>query len=428
MESIFRKIKLLFQDSSLLGKISFTVFILVVFRALAAIPIPGVDQGQLEALFQGSSAFGQFLGFINVFSGGGLSQLSIVMLGVGPYITASIVLQLLTVMSPKLKAMYQGEDGEGSRRRFIQYGRILTVPLALIQGYSFIALLERQGVIVGLDTADKLINVLVITAGTVLLMWLGELISEFGIGNGVSLLIFAGIVSALPTQLTQAFLSFDRSMAPMYIAFAAVAVLIILAVVYITEAERPIPVTYAKQVRGNKVFGGVSTYLPIRLTQTGVMPIIFALSFLLFPQVIANMLTLTSNATLTAYAMRLTEYLANPVIYGTAYFILVFVFTYIYTAIIFDPKQISENLQKGGAFLPGVRPGQPTAEHLGVVITRLTLVGALFLGIIAVMPIAMQGIFKISSLALGGTALLIVVSVIMDVVKKVNAQLTAREY
>lgn len=428
MNEFTRKIKLLLLDKSLLWKISFTLIILAIFRGLAAIPIPGVDEARLAALFASSSAFGQFLGLVNIFSGGGLAQLSIVMLGVGPFITASIIMQLLTVMSPKLKAMYQGEDGEGSRRRFIQYSRMLTVPLALVQGYGFITLLEQQGVIGNLDTVDKLINVLIITAGSVLLMWLGELITEFGVGNGVSLIIFAGIVASLPTTVAQTLVSFDQSQIPVYLAFIGLAVVIILGVVFVTEAERPIPVTYAKQVRGNKVFGGISTYLPIRLTQTGVMPIIFALSILLFPQVIANLLTLTENQTVVGYAQRVNEFLANQWTYGIVYFLLVFIFTYFYTAIVFDPKQISENLQKNGAFMPGVRPGASTAEHLASIITRLTLVGALFLGLIAVLPIIMQGVFQISTLALGGTALLIVVSVVMDVLKKVNAQLTAKEY
>lgn len=428
MDQIIRKLKILFGDRSILNKVLFTLFILAAFRALAAIPVPGIDHAQLAALLESGSAFGQLIGLVNLFSGGVLSQLSIVMLGVGPYITGSIVMQLITVMSPKLKAMYQGEDGDGARRRFIQYGRMLTVPLALVQGWSFITLLERQAVLSNIDTVDKIINVLVITAGSVILMWLGELISEFGIGNGVSVIIFAGIVASLPTTIVQTILSYDVSQIPLYIAFVVLSAVLILGVVFITEGERPIPVTYAKQVRGSKVSGGVSTYLPIRLTQTGVMPIIFALSILVFPQVIGNLLTLTDNVVLNVYATQINTWLANPWIYGILYFVLVVVFTYFYTFIVFEPTRISNNLQKSGAFVPGVRPGQATADFLGTIITRLTLIGAVFLGIIAVFPTIVQHTFQIATLSIGGTALLIVVSVVMDVIKKTNAQLTAREY
>jgi preprotein translocase subunit SecY len=350
------------------------------------------------------------------------------MLGVGPYITASIIMQLLTMMSPRLKAMYQ-EEGEAGRRKFSQYSRWLSVPLALLQAYGFIVLLQKQGVITHFSSFALAVNVIVVTAGSILLMWIGELITEFGIGNGVSLIIFAGIVASLPGAIGQAIFAFDPSQLPLYILFVIVAFVIIYGVIYITEAERPIPVTYAKRVRGNKVFGGVSTYLPLRLNQAGVIPIIFALSILLFPQFILGLISGgASNEALKAAAGSVLAFLSNGWVYASLYFVMVFLFTYFYTAVTFDPHQISENLQKNGAFIPGVRPGQSTSEHIGKVLTRITLVGATFLGLVAVLPLIMKAITGITSLAIGGTALLIVVSVVLDLVKKIDAQLSMREY
>ncbi len=423
MSEFFNKLKLVFQDKILRKRIVFTLIALIIFRVLAAIPISGVDHGRLAQFF-GSN---QFLGLLNIFSGGGLSQLSIVMLGVGPYITGSIIMQLLTIMSPKLKEMYQ-EEGEAGRRKFAQYGRILTIPLAFLQSFSFIKILESQQVLPHLSGFALATDILVITAGSVLLMWIGELISEFGIGNGVSLIIFAGIVARLPTSMGQAFFSFTPAQIPIYLVFIVFAALVIVGVVIITEAERPIPVTYAKQVRGNKVYGGTSTYLPLRINQAGVIPIIFALSILLFPQMILRFLQNASNAIVEAVSRTLLSVLANQWFYGVMYFLLVFIFTYFYTAVTFDPDQISTNLQKNGAFIPGVRPGKSTSEHISRILTRLTLVGALFLGVIAVLPLIMSGITGITALSIGGTSILIVVSVVIDLIKKIDAQVSIREY
>jgi preprotein translocase subunit SecY len=259
-------------------------------------------------------------------------------------------------------------------------------------------------------------------------MWIGELITEYGIGNGVSLMIFAGIVSRLPSGLGQLSYVFDPSQIPLYIVFAVIALLVIVGVVVITEAERPIPVTYAKQVRGNRVYGGSSTYLPLRINQAGVIPIIFALSILLFPQMIAKFLIGSTNAIISNIAGWVNAFLSNTWAYGIAYFFLVFIFTYFYTAVTFDPDQISENLQKSGAFIPGVRPGPSTSEHISRILTRLTLFGALFLGLIAVLPLVIRGLTGITAISVGGTALLIVVSVVIDLVKKIDAQVSIREY
>lgn len=423
MERFFQKLKLIATDATLRRRILFVLAALVVFRLLAAVPIPGIDPVRLAEFFSNN----QFLGLLNIFSGGGLSNLSIVLLGVAPYITASIIMQLLTLMIPRLKALYQ-EEGDAGRRRMSQYSRLLTLPLALLQGYSFLLILERQGIITNLTALDLIVNVVVIAAGSVLLMWVGELISEFGIGNGVSLIIFSGIVAALPGALSQLVFTFAIQQIPLYLAFIAVTVVIIGAVVIVTEAERPIPVTYAKRVRGMKVYGGISTYLPLRVNQAGVIPIIFALSILLFPQMIFNFLSGLANPIISSISSLVLSALNNGWVYGGLYFILVFLFTYFYTAVTFDPDSIANNLQRNGAFIPGVRPGHSTAEYLGRTLTRITLVGALFLGFIAVLPLVMQAVTGIQALAVGGTALLIVVSVVLDLVRKVDAQITIREY
>jgi preprotein translocase subunit SecY len=423
MKEFLNKIALVSQDNTLRKRIIFTLFALILFRVMASIPVPGVDHTRLAQFF-GSN---EFFGLLNIFSGGGLSQVSIVLLGVGPFITGSIIMQLSTILFPKLKEMYQ-EEGEIGRRKFAQYGRIITVPLAMLQSFSFIKILQSQQIIPHLSGFALVIDILVITAGSVLLMWIGELITEYGIGNGISLIIFSGIVASLPTETGQLFFAFDPSQIPVYLAFILVAALVIIAVVVITEAERPIPITYAKQVRGNKVYGGTSTYLPLRINQAGVIPIIFAVSILLFPQVILRFLATTSNAIVHSVSSTILAFLANSWFYAIAYFLLVFIFTYFYTAVTFDPDQISENLQKNGAFIPGVRPGKSTSDHISRILTRLTLVGALFLGFIAVLPLIVRGVTGITAVSVGGTALLIVVSVVIDLIKKIDAQISIREY
>lgn len=423
MKEFFNKLTLIFQDKILRKRILFTLFALVLFRVFAAVPIAGVDHVKLAQFFSGN----EFFGLLNIFSGGGLSQLSIVMLGVGPYITSSIIMQLLTIMSPKLKQMYQ-EEGEAGRRKFAQWSRIVSIPLAIIQAFSFIKLLQSQQVLGSLSVIQLGTDLLVITAGSVLLMWIGELISEYGIGNGVSLIIFAGIVARLPVTIGQVAFSFEASQIPLYLAFIVAAALVIVGVVIITEAERPIPVTYAKQVRGNRVYGGTSTYLPLRINQAGVIPIIFALSILLFPQMILKFLQNASNVIVHSVSNFLLNLLANGWFYGIAYFLLVFVFTYFYTAVTFDPDQISTNLQKNGAFIPGVRPGKSTSDHISRILTRLTLVGAIFLGFVAVLPLVIKDMTGLTAVSIGGTSLLIVVSVVIDLIKKIDAQVSIREY
>lgn len=424
MNAFFTKLKLIVTDSSLRNKVLVVLVGLAFFRLLAAIPVPGVNEGQLAQFLQNN----QFFGLLNVFSGGGLNAISIVMLGVGPYITASIIMQLLTVMSPKVKSMYS-EEGTAGRMKFTQYGRLLTLPLAIVQAFAFITILQRSGVVLTLDSFHLFVNIAVITAGSMFVMWIGEALTEFGIGSGTSMIIFAGIVSVIPQKLGQLkFTVLDSSQIPMYLGLGLLALFVIWAIVYITEAERPIPVTYSKQVRGGQTYGGSQSYLPLRLNQAGVIPIIFAISLLLFPQMLFNILSYAQNATINNIGTTLTTWLQNPWIYSLLYFILVFLFTYFYTAITFDPKSMSDNLQKNGAFIPGVRPGEPTAEYVSKVVTRITLVGALFLGIIAVLPQIVYAIQQNQNISIGGTSLLIAVSVVIDLIKKINAHISMREY
>ena len=423
MNGFMHKIRLVIGDAVLMKRIFFTAVLLIVFRFFLVIPIPGIDTMRLEQFVSGND----FFGLLNIFSGGGLSNLSIVMLGVSPSITASIIMQLLTVMWPRLKEMYQ-EEGEMGRRKFSQYSRLLTVPLAFIQGYSFMALLQNQGVLAPLAPFELLTNLIIIAAGSMLIMWIGELITEFGLGNGLSLIIFAGIVSALPGAASRLLLAFDASQLPSYIGFAFVTALVVWGVVIINEAERPIPVTYAKQVRGNKVYGGVSTYLPLKVNQSGVIPLIFAISIITFPQMILGFLVNVANQSISSFATSALALLTNKAFYGSLYFLLVFVFTYFYTAVTFDPDSISKNLQRSGAFIPGVRPGSSTSSYISNILFRLTMVGALFLGLIAVLPIAIGALTGISAVAIGGTGILIVVSVVIDLVKKIDTQVSAREY
>ena len=414
----------IFKTKDLRKKILFVFALMAVFRVAAVIPVPGIDVSRLQSFFEGN----QFFGLLNIFSGGALDNLSIVMLGVGPYITALIIMQLLTMIFPQLKELYQGE-GEQGRQKFNQYTRILTIPLAGLQGYGLLALLQNQNVIDRLDLFSLITNLAVITAGTVFLMWIGELISEKKIGNGISLLIFAGIIAGVPTQMRQFFLNFDPSMVPTAVVFLIVFVIVIAGVVFINDSQRNIPISYAKRVRGSKVYGGTSTYLPLKVNQAGVIPIIFAMSILLFPQMLGNFMQLAPQEWLKDLGTSLAGFFtAGGFMYGLFYFILVILFTYFYTAVTFDTKQIAEGVQKHGGFVPGIRPGNPTAEFLARVMNRITLAGAISLGLIAILPFIVQYFTGTATLSIGGTALLIVVSVALDTMKQIDAQLVMHEY
>lgn len=404
-------------------KILMVLMWLVVFRLLAAIPIPGVDPARLKDFFSSSQLFG----FLNIFSGGALDQLSIIMLGVGPYITATIIMQLLTMIFPALKAMYY-EEGAIGRAKFNRFSRYLTVPLAFLQGYGFLKLLESQGVLTSLGLGGLIANVIVIAAGSVILMWIGELISEYKIGNGISLLIFAGIVSGIPAVVSNAFVTFDKALLTTYIAFAVLSVLIIAGVVYVNQGERKVPVAYSKRIRGNKVYGGSSSYLPLKVNQAGVIPIIFAISIILFPQFMTQIVSIFSPDLSKKLFDVVTQFFNNQIIYSIIYFVLVVVFTYFYTAITFDPKEISKNLQRSGGFIPGIRPGEPSGDFLASLTKRITFFGAIFLGLVAILPNVTQLLTGVQILTIGGTALLIVVSVALETMKQIDSQLVLREY
>lgn len=423
MSKFLRKLNIIFTDPAIRNRLLFILGALFVFRALSTIPIPGVDHAVLAQFF----ANNQFLGLLNLFSGGGLANLSIIMLGVGPFITASIIMQLLTVMVPQLKSMYT-EEGEAGRAKFTQYSRLLTLPLAVLQGFGFLSLLQSQGVLPGLSTFAFALNIILIVAGSILLMWIGELVTEYGIGNGVSIIIFAGIVAGLPATASQLAFSYTAASLPLYVGFGLITLAALYAVVVMTEAERPVPITYAKQSRGGATYGGTSSYLPLRLNQAGVIPIIFALSILLFPQMLLNVLASFNVGHLSRVSDIVLSFLNNQPLYAAAYFVLVILFAFFYTAVTFDPEAMSKNLQRNGAFVPGLRPGQATSEYLAGVVTRLTLVGAIFLGFVAILPLILQISTGIAALAVGGTALLIVVSVVLDLLRRLDAQVSMREY
>ncbi len=418
------KVIQIFKIPELRNKVLFVLGVFVIFRLMANIPIPGIDTERMREFFEGQQLFG----LLNLFTGGALETLSIVMLGLGPYITAVIIMQLLTMIFPALNAMYK-EEGEAGRQKFNQYGRILTIPFAMLQSFGMLTLLQRQQIIDPLSPTLMFTSILTITAATMLLMWLGELITEKGVGNGISLLIFAGIVSAVPMSIRQVLVDWDPAMIPTYLLFFAMALLIIAGVVLINEGRRNIPVSYAKRVRGMKMYGGVSTYLPLNINPAGVIPIIFAMSIILFPGMLAGFFVGAGGIT-GSIAQTVTNLFENPWIYGALFFLLIVLFTYFYTAVTFDPKAIATNLQKMGGFIPGIRPGQSTANFMYYILNRVLLVGALFLGTIAIMPSIISGItgVMVFQFLIGGTALLIVVSVVLETMRQIKSQLQMREY
>ena len=418
------KILFLFKNKELRKKLLFVILIFVVFRFAANVPIPGIGTENLRKFFDQNQVFG----LLNLFTGGAMSNFSVVLLGLGPYITATIILQLLTMIFPALEKMYK-EEGEAGRRKFNQYSRLFTIPLAAFESYGMLVVFQRQGMITGLTPMVLLSSIITITAGAMFLMWLGEIISEQGMGNGISLLIFAGIVAGLPINIFQTFVTWDPSKIPSYLVFILLSVVIIAGVVLINEARRNIPVSYAKRIRGAKMYGGVSTYLPLNINPAGVMPIIFALSILLFPGMIASFLG-GAPGMVGTIATNVGLFFSNVWVHGSLYFLLVIIFTYFYTMVTFDPKTISENLQKMGGFIPGVRPGKSTADFLKHILNRVLFTGAIFLGLIAVLPSIVAGVTGVTGFTflIGGTSLLIVVSVVLDTIRQINSQLQMREY
>jgi preprotein translocase subunit SecY len=420
---MYNKLIQIWKAKELRNKIGFVLAMLVIFRFAAHIPIPGVNAGALQDFFSSN----QILGLLNMFSGGGMENFSIVMMGIAPYITASIIFQLLAMIVPALEEMQKEESG---RQKINMWTRWLTVPLAVVQSFSMITLLRKSSyeILGDVSSFEMISMVLTITAGTVFLMWIGELITEKKIGNGISFLIFAGIIASLPRIVSQMILTFDSSQLFLLIGFTIIALITIIGVVVINEGQRKIPVQYARQVRGNRMYGGTSTHLPLKVNMAGVIPIIFAISVVLFPPMIAQFFIHAKTAWIASFAGWTIAIFENQLFYGVLYFLLVFGFTFFYTEVIFHPTRIAENLQKQGGFIPGIRPGRHTSEYLANTTHKIILAGALFLGLIAVLPLIMRYFTGIDALAIGGTSLLIVVSVVIETVKQIESQLTMREY
>jgi len=423
MKEITDKIKLLFKDPELKRKTLFTLFIFLAFRIFAFMPIPAIDLPRLRELFAGN----QFLSLLDIFSGGTLVNFSVMALGLNPYINASIVIQLLTVLFPKLEQL--SKEGEQGRHKLNQYTRMLTVPLTFIQAVGIFMLLKNQNVIGALAPIEFVSFILTLAAGTFILVWFGELISEYGLGNGISLLIFAGIVGRLPVVLGRTATVANQESIINIIVFMLLGALVVASIVFINEAVRRIPVYYAKRIRGNKMYQGATNYLPLKLNQAGVIPIIFAVSFVLFPQMLGNFFMFSKNETVASIATFFVRVFSpTGFFYNFFYFILVIGFTYFYTIVIFNPKKIADEIQKNGGFVPGIRPGTATKEYLQKVLYRITSVGAIFLGVIAVLPAILSKATGLQDLVIGGTGVLIVVSVILETFKNIEAQLISRSY
>ncbi|MEK9129992.1 MAG: preprotein translocase subunit SecY [Patescibacteria group bacterium] len=424
LSKIFQKLIQIFKIRDLRRSIFFVLTMLVVFRIAAHIPLPGVDLESLKSFFSQN----EVLGFVNLLTGGGMTNFSLVALGVGPYITASIIIQLLTMIVPSLEQL--AKEGESGYHKINQYTRLLAVPMAALQSYGMIVLLSKSnGIIDKLNILQLSSTVITMTAGCIFLMWLGELISEKKIGNGISLIIFAGIVSGLPTVLQQTIVSFNSTQFINLLIFVILGLITVAGVVIITEGQRNIPISYARRIRGNKMYGGMNTYLPLRVNQAGMIPIIFAISIVLFPPIAAQLLMKLQIGWLKIPA----EFVYNVFqpshyFYGVVYFVLVVAFTYFYTAVVFHPIKIAENLQKQGGFILGVRPGKPTSQYISDVSKRIMLAGATSLGVIAILPLITGPIFGIKTMVIGGAGLLIVVSVVLETMKQIESQLTMREY
>lgn len=404
-------------------RILFTALVFVIFRLAAHIPVPAVNVIALKELF----AKNQLLGLLDIFSGGTLANFSIMALGLNPYINASIIFQLLLMVVPQLEAL--SKEGEYGRKKINQYTRLVTVPLAMLQSFGMYVLLRNQQIITYLDPLKIISLVVTMTAGTIFLMWLGELISEKGIGNGISMLIFAGIVGRLPVSFGQTLAVFSPENFFNLLIFIVMSLGVIAGIVFINEAARKIRIQYARRISGQKMYGGQSTYLPLKINQAGVIPIIFAVSLVLLPSMLGSFLQGVPNPLLAKFASGLAYFFRpNGVFYNLAYFVLVIGFTYFYTAVVFNPKKIAEEIKKYGGFIPGIRPGEPTVLYLNRILNRITLVGAIFLGLIAILPSLAQGLTGIATMSIGGTGILIVVSVILETTKQLESMMVMRSY
>lgn len=423
MNSVLDVLKKSFRSVEIRNKILFILAIFLVVRIFAHIPVAGVNLAALRNLFEGN----QLLSLLNIFSGGTLANFSLIGLGLNPYINASIIMQLLTMVFPKLEELQK--EGDSGRRKINQYTRILTIPLSVLQAIGMYALLRSQGIIDNLNPLAFISFIAIMTAGTIFLVWLGELITEKGIGNGISLLIAAGILGGIPVLVGQTVTTATAESSANILILLVLAVLVVVGIIIVNEATRQITVFYAKRVRGNKTYGGQTTHLPLRLNQAGVIPIIFAVSLVLMPSLIANFFRTSENPVLSAISQNITIWFdPNGVLYNLVYFLLVLGFAYFYTAIIFNPKKIAADIQKYGGFIPGIRPGTPTSNYLNYILTRITLVGGSFLGLVAILPTFASSATGIQTLFLGGTGVLIVVSVVLETFKAIEASLVMRSY
>jgi len=423
MNRIIKVFASAWRTPELRKKLIFTAVILLIFRLTAHIPVPGVDVVALKQLFSQS----QLLGLLDIFSGGTLANFSVMALGVYPYINASIIFQLLTIAVPSLEAL--SKEGEMGREKINSYTRILTVPLSALQAFGMYMLLRQQGVIGALSPFELIALVVTMTSGTILLMWLGELVTEYGVGNGISVIIFAGIVGRLPVTLGQTLAILEPEKLFNTLIFAVMAVAVIAAIVWVNQAERRVKIQYARRLTGNKVYSGQSTYLPLKINQAGVIPIIFAVSLVLLPSMAGNFFSGADNQALKSVSSALTRLFSpNGLAYNLTYFLLVIGFTFFYTAVIFNPQKIADEIKKHGGFIPGIRPGGPTVSYLNWILNRITLAGAVFLGLIAILPSLAQAATGVSTMTIGGTGILIVVSVVLETTKQLEAMLVMRSY
>ncbi len=431
------KIKQIFANKNLLKKIGFILFILFIFRVAAHVPLPGPDIENVRSLLSDVFSDNSALAFLDIFSGGGISKFSVVMLGLAPYITASIMIQLLTMIVPKLEEL--SKEGEEGRRKINQYSRLLALPLSFVEGYAAIRFLQFSAsqtggnLLANITINEWIIMLLGIAGGTMFLMWLGELITEKGLGNGISLIIFAGIVAGLPQSLGQSIQKifvpeFDSSELITQLGILGAIIAVIVAIVFVTEGMRKLQISYAKKMRGAKLYGGIESFLPIKLNMSGVIPIIFAGAFMNLPNMIgffegANTGWIANSATWVKETF-------NPqgIPYAVFFFVLVFAFTFFSTFLYFKPKDVSENLQKNGGFIPGIRPGTQTEKYLSWLINRTTFWGAAFLSFIAVLPFVLQMFTDLGNIVLGGTSLLILVGVAIEINNHINAQIITRSY
>lgn len=423
LKKIQAAIQKIFATKELKQKLLFTALIFFVFRLLAHIPLPAIDVDRLQQIFAGN----QFLSLLNIFSGGTLVRFSVVAVGISPYISASIVMQLAGMVFPKLKEMQK--EGESGRAQLNQYTRILAVPLGIVQSISVIALLNSQELLITRTPLALFAMITTLVAGAMILMWLGELIGEYGLGNGISMVMFAGIISQVPSVLAQTFSIIDQEQLMILLTFAVVFILVIALVVFMNEAVRKVHIQYAKRTKGGRTLGGQSSHLPIKVNVAGVMPIIFALSIMLVPSFIARAMTVSGKENLVNLGQKITVLFdQSSALYMFLYFAIVFIFTFFSALVFFNAEDLAEELKKSGAFVPGVRPGGPTKKFLEYVVTRVTFVGALFLGLVALLPSLAQNLSGIQSLAIGGTSVLIVVSVILETAKQTESLTVGQDY